>query len=81
MAYPAGSLSPSGAALYGRKRGGASFKLQLPGGPYDALALRYHVRFGEGFEFVRGGKLPGLYSGTHYAGGNIPDGTNGLSTR
>ena len=81
VAYPAGSLSPSGAALYGRKRGGASFKLQLPGGPYDALALRYHVRFGEGFEFVRGGKLPGLYSGTHYAGGNIPDGTNGLSTR
>lgn len=27
---------------------------------YDSLYLRYYVKFEEGFDFVKGGKLPGL---------------------
>jgi hypothetical protein len=33
------------------------------------------------FDFVKDGKLPGLYGGTVTAGRHIPDGTNGFSTR
>jgi hypothetical protein len=48
--------------------------------PVDALELTYQVRFPEGFDFVKGGKLPGLYGGTMHSGGDIPNGTNGFST-
>jgi hypothetical protein len=39
------------------------------------------VRFQPDFDFVKGGKLPGLYGGTVTGGQEIPDGTNGFSTR
>jgi hypothetical protein len=46
------------------------------------LHLRYYVRFHAAFDFVKGGKLPGLFGGTdHFSGGAIPDGTNGFSVR
>jgi hypothetical protein len=74
--YPAGSAS-RGTDGPG---GGMQAYLQLPN-PVDVLDLTYQVRFPEGFDFVKGGKLPGLYGGTVTSGQNIPDGTNGLSTR
>jgi hypothetical protein len=49
--------------------------------PVDQAHLRYRVRFPAGFEFVKGGKLPGLYGGTEVSGGDEPDGTDGFSTR
>ena len=39
------------------------------------------MRFPESFPFMRGGKLPGLFGGEARAGGQIPDGTDGFSTR
>lgn len=48
---------------------------------YDELLVEYRVKFDEGFDFVRGGKLPGLIGGTANTGGNRPDGTDGFSAR
>jgi hypothetical protein len=49
--------------------------------PVEVLDLTYQVRFPEGFDFVKGGKLPGLYGGAGNSGGEIPDGSDGFSTR
>ncbi len=70
--YPAGGV---GTAL-----GGTQFKVPLPGS-YEALTISYRVRFGEGFDFVKGGKLPGLCGGDCNTGGDVPDGTDGFSAR
>jgi len=48
----------------------------------DHARLSYSVAIPPDFEWVLGGKLPGLYGGTHLGGdGSIPDGTNGFSVR
>ncbi|MFI8992503.1 polysaccharide lyase [Streptomyces sp. NPDC053542] len=79
--YPARSASPTVARRYGRPEGGAQLYLPLRSGPTDSLHLRYYLRFPKGFDFVKGGKLPGLYGGSVTGGRRIPDGENGLSTR
>ncbi len=79
--YPAGSASPSVSREQGVDIGGAGFYANLGISPTNALRLRYFVRFPENFDFVKGGKLPGLFGGTVTSGGDIPDGTNGFSTR
>ncbi|MFF5143640.1 polysaccharide lyase [Streptomyces sp. NPDC013157] len=79
--YPARSASPTVARQYGLPEGGAQIYLKLADGPVDLLHLRYYVRFPKYFDFVKGGKLPGLYGGTVTSGRRIPDGANGLSTR
>jgi hypothetical protein len=79
--YPAGSSSQNSHRTDGSPEGGAQIYLPLKTGGVSSLWLSYAVRFEKGFDFVRGGKLPGLYGGTMTSGGNIPDGTNGLSTR
>jgi hypothetical protein len=76
VAYPAGSASRAA----GGTTGGMQAYLRLPD-PVDALDLRYRLRFPTGFDFVKGGKLPGLYGGSVTSGRRIPDGTNGFSTR
>jgi hypothetical protein len=51
---------------------------------YQELYLRYYLKFEEGFDFNRGGKLPGLMGGGDSwgrSGGNQPDGTNGWTLR
>ncbi|MYT72618.1 hypothetical protein GTY60_23485 [Streptomyces sp. SID8367] len=79
--YPARSASPTVARTYDRPGGGVQLYLPLRSGPVDRLHLRYCLRFPAGFDFVKGGKLPGLYGGTTTSGGHIPDGDDGLSTR
>ncbi|MCA9659451.1 MAG: hypothetical protein KC486_13980 [Myxococcales bacterium] len=68
--YPKGGVGPS--------EGGAQWRADL-GGAYDELYLAYRVRFADGFDFVLGGKLPGL------VGGSAPTGcvadTDGFSAR
>jgi hypothetical protein len=76
VAYPAGSASRSA----GGADGGMQVYLRSPT-TRDELHLQYLVRFPAGFDFVKGGKLPGLYGGTVTSGGDIPDGTDGFSTR
>ena len=78
--FPEGSVNPGMAALSQAPLGGAERKFPLAQ-TVEAATLRYQVRFSENFDFVKGGKLPGLYGGEFISGGEIPDGTNGLSTR
>lgn len=58
--YRKGSINPKGKIM-----GGFGFYVSGPGGPClyesarDAL-FSYALRFDEGFEFVKGGKIPGL---------------------
>ncbi len=68
--YPRGSVGPG--------EGGAQFLVSLPGA-HDELYCRYRVRFGDGFDFVKGGKLPGLVGGSHPTGGRPAD--DGFSAR
>ncbi|MEO1591844.1 MAG: polysaccharide lyase [Cyanobacteria bacterium J06632_22] len=79
--YPSGSASPIVTSRDGAPLGGAQFYAPLPGAAQTAMRLRYRLRFSDNFDFVRGGKLPGLYGGGGNSGGNIPDGTDGFSTR
>ncbi len=81
VVYPAGSASQTVLDSGTGTDGGAQSYWRLASGAVDEAYLRYYVYFPAGFNFVKGGKLPGLYGGTHTSGGDIPDGTNGLSTR
>ncbi|MGP9767029.1 polysaccharide lyase [Halomonas sp. AOP13-D3-9] len=75
--YPAGSSSPGDEPL-----GGAGFYSDpslLQG--TDRACLSYKVRFPSDFDFVKGGKLPGLYGGEAPSGGDSVDGENGFSMR
>jgi len=78
--YPANSASPTVSEL-GNPLGGAQFYANLKLPPQEALLLSYYVRFSDDFQFVKGGKLPGLFGGQGNNGGDIPDGTDGFSTR
>ena len=70
MKYPAGSLGP--------RQGGGQFKVMLP--PRDEYYCDYYVKFQTGFDFRRGGKLPGLCGGRGNTGGNKSTG-DGWSAR
>lgn len=75
--YPAGSSNPSD-----EPRGGAGFYAAPPAlEGAERACLSYRVRFEPGFDFVRGGKLPGLYGGEAPSGGESVDGENGFSMR
>jgi hypothetical protein len=49
--------------------------------PVESATLTYKVMFPVGFEFVRGGKLPGLCGGSAPMGGAKSDGSDGFSER
>jgi glycosyltransferase Alg8 len=78
--YPEGSVNSTLAKQGLAPMGGAERLFEIDEA-VDAATLRYQVRFSPGFDFVKGGKLPGLYGGDAISGSNTPDGTNGLSTR
>ncbi|KXS38698.1 polysaccharide lyase [Modicisalibacter sp. 'Wilcox'] len=76
VAYPAGTSSPGDKA-----EGGAGFYATIPAlHGADRACLSYQVRFPEGFDFVKGGKLPGLYGGNAPSGGDAVTG-DGYSMR
>ena len=77
--YPKGSINPS--SKDERPLGGAGFVARLLPEDTSKACLRYRLRFEDGFEFVRGGKLPGLYGGEAPSGGEEVDGTKGFSMR
>lgn len=70
--YPRGGVGPG--------PGGAQWMMSL-GTRFDELYCAYDVRFATDFNFVRGGKLPGLVGGRANTGGNKPNGTDGWSAR
>ncbi len=70
--YPAGA--------YGSRNSGASFVVNLPESKY--CRLDYMVRFEDGFDFSKGGKLPGLTSGgSYWTGFRVPKNGEGWSAR
>jgi hypothetical protein len=79
--YPADSASRLAARDDDAENGGFQVYLARNKGPVDEAWLSYRLRFPAGFDFVKGGKLPGLFGGTSTSGRHIPDGTNGFSTR
>ncbi|MEE2971843.1 MAG: hypothetical protein VX672_01845 [Planctomycetota bacterium] len=72
VSYPKGSV--------GTSTGGAQWKLRFAP-EHRRVRLRYRLRFGDGFDFVRGGKLPGLIGGAGNTGGGVPTGEDGWSAR
>jgi hypothetical protein len=70
--YPKGGVGPDA--------GGTQFKVRLPRG-FTELCLSYSLRFEAGFDFVLGGKLPGLVGGMANTGGERPNGSDGFSAR
>ncbi len=71
VSYPRGTVGLGG--------GGASWPFLF--GARDEVYCAYRFQFRPGFEFVRGGKLPGLAGGTANDGGSRPNGRDGWSVR
>ena len=65
---------------YGSEKNGAVWRLDFDSS-YSAIEVRFDVMFKKGFDFVRGGKLPGLFGGEGNTGGNKPNGKDGFSAR
>jgi nitrous oxidase accessory protein NosD len=72
VAYPAD--------VHGTKLTGAQWQLDL-GAEYEEATLTYRLKFAEGFDFVRGGKLPGLAGGSAPSGSEQATGFNGWTGR
>ena len=76
----AGCALPAAAARSARTRAVPGWR--WPFGRQESAELSYRVRFASDFEFVRGGKLPGLAGGPeNVSGGKQPTGENGFSLR
>ena len=75
--YPAGHVGPDGSS---GGPSGSQFIKYLPSS--NEYVLDYYVKFDDNFEFVKGGKLPGLTSGGgSWTGGNRPTNGQGFSAR
>lgn len=73
ITYPAGGV--------GTGESGGQAVIDL-GNDFSDLSFRQSVRFEEGFDWQRGGKLPGLSSdGSQWSGGNAPRDGEGYSAR
>lgn len=71
------ALFPSG--LFGPQQSGFNFEAKLQPGLVKAIS--YEIFFPHDFDFVNGGKLPGLCGGKIATGGKPATGTNGFSAR
>jgi hypothetical protein len=72
VTYAVGGIGP--------EKGGVGWR--FPIGWNESAELRYTVRFSKDFDWVKGGKLPGLCGGPeNVSGGRPADGTNGFSAR
>lgn len=84
VVYPRGSYDPAAVRTAGAPLGGAQFRtpfarMQL--GVGEQVGISYRVRPADNFDFVRGGKWPGLYGGGANTGGKVPNGRDGFSLR
>ncbi|MCL2282174.1 MAG: hypothetical protein FWC26_02540 [Fibromonadales bacterium] len=76
--YPAGCIGTNDQTDY--EGCAIQIKWRLPEVAKEMWAS-YKVKFEDGFEFVKGGKLPGLCGGQCYTGGNTPQQGDGWSAR
>ncbi|KAF9244906.1 polysaccharide lyase family 14 protein [Melanogaster broomeanus] len=79
VTYPAGSYSGAtgGAQWY-------SLWNATDGSTFNSMLLSYEIAFGSSFQWIKGGKLPGLRGGSDVygcSGGVKPNGTDCFSTR
>ena len=72
VTFPKGKLSPT--------LGGASWRYRFDKS-YDEFTVEYKVRVSSEFNYVRGGKLPGLVGGTNPRGGMREKESAGFSAR
>ena len=82
--YPKGSVDPAFARSGQAPIGGAQFRVPFTAmrqSINDSVGVQYRVTLADNFQFVLGGKLPGLYGGTANTGGKIPNGSDGFSLR
>lgn len=70
--YPLGKV--------GQEDGGVQWRFRFEES-FNKCTAEYQVMFPVGFDFVRGGKLPGLAGGTSPGGGKKSDGSDGFSAR
>lgn len=75
ITYIQGMVGPNGGAQWSTNFARAGR------GPFDELYVSYKMRFRQGFNWVKGGKLPGLRGGTGNTGGDKPNGSDGWSGR
>ncbi|MEM6364209.1 MAG: polysaccharide lyase [Planctomycetota bacterium] len=59
-------------SAWGSDSSGAQIKFKVPAS--ESATCQYRLRFAEGFEFAKGGKLPGLAGGTATTGRKRPSG-------
>jgi hypothetical protein len=83
--YAAGSYAPTGSKSSMGSVGGTEF-FSSPFGnqSYDSVLLRYDLAFDSSFQWVQGGKLPGIFGGapgSGCSGGNEASGSNCFSVR
>ncbi|CAF3545024.1 unnamed protein product [Rotaria sp. Silwood1] len=79
--FPKGSWSPQATERAGLPQGGTQWKSNLLHPELSDVTLTYSIRFPSQFNFVRGGKLPGLYGGKGNSGDDTPNGEDGFSAR
>lgn len=75
--YPFGTYSSPGGCQYRSNFG----LYPIPASPREEAYVRYYVRFDPDFNFVQGGKLPGLCGAGCNTGGSKPTGYDGWSAR
>lgn len=68
------------ANVHGTRETGAQWQLEFDES-YEEATLSYRVRFSPGFDFVRGGKFPGLAGGSAPTGSTLATGFNGWTGR
>jgi hypothetical protein len=71
VSYAVGQIGPSA--------GGVAWN--QPFAPAEEITLSYVLRFSPGFDWGKGGKLPGVGGGEKTTGGRPSDGHNGFSVR
>ncbi|KAI9025032.1 hypothetical protein CLU79DRAFT_745921 [Phycomyces nitens] len=83
--YSKGSYSPTGTKSNNAATGGAEFySTPFRNNSYDSVLLRYDLAFDKNFDWVLGGKLPGLFGGPPgqgCSGGDKATGSNCFSVR
>ncbi len=79
IAIPKGAINPGNKLA---PRGGAGYHwTPLMPATTRSACLSYFLWFPPDFDFVKGGKLPGIFGGLGPSGGKKVTGTNGFSTR
>lgn len=72
--FAAGTYDPGSMFKQGKKTGGTGYATLFDGDGFECAVLRYRLRFSDDFDFVRGGKLPGLAGGLRLSYPKLPRG-------